>query len=46
MQWRRTKFTHKQNKLSYIDDKNNVNKCRPINYLYNKVESTVILFIL
>jgi len=48
MQGRHTKFTHEQNKLLYIDDKSNVNKSRPINSLYtnNKVESTMILFIL
>ena len=46
MQGRRTRFAHKQNKLSYIDDKNNVKKIIPINSLYNKVESTMILFIL
>jgi hypothetical protein len=46
MQGRRTAFTHKQNKLSYIDDKNNVNKSSRINSLYNKVESKMILFIL
>ena len=44
MQGRRTRFAHKQNKLSYIDDKNNVNKIRPINSLYNKMESAMISF--